>query len=217
MPNVDDAYRGGPMRILALGGIAGPAVFAVVTLVSAALRPNYSHVTSVISELGADGTPYAALMNYAGFVPAGLMLAAFGVALTRLLPRHRLTTAAAVLVVLFGCALAAAGVVSCDPGCPLTGGSFEQLVHDGTGPLMALCLIVAAGVLGIHFRRLPAWRALSIYSLLTSALALMLLFALMSSRATGTLTGLWQRLLLSTLFLWCAVIALRAYRYPASH
>jgi Protein of unknown function (DUF998) len=203
------------MRILALGGIAGPAVFAVVTLVSAALRPGYSHLTSVISELGADGTPYAPLMNYAGFVPAGLMLAAFGVALTRLLPRHRLTTAAAVLVTLFGCALAAAGIVSCDPGCPPNGGSLEQLVHDGIGPLMALFLIVAAGILGIHLRRLAAWHPLASYSMLTSALGLLLLVALISSRQAGTLTGLWQRLLLTALLLWCAVIALRAYRQPA--
>jgi hypothetical protein len=149
-------------------------------------------------------------------VPADLMLAAFGVALAGLLPRHRLSIAAAVLVTLFGFGLAAAGLISCDPGCPQTGGSLEQRVHDGIGPVMALCLIIGAGILGIHFRRLPAWRQLSIYSLLTSALALLFLVALMSSLQTRTLTGLWQRLLLTTLLLWCAVIALRAYRYPAS-
>jgi hypothetical protein len=81
---------------------------------------------------------------------------------------------------------------------------------------MALCLIGGVGILGIHFRGLPSWRHLSLYSLLTSALALLLLVALMSSLETRTLTGLWQRLLLTALLLWCAVIALRAYRYPAS-
>lgn len=204
------------MRLLVLGGVAGPLVFALVSLIAAALRPDYSHLRNVISELGASGTPHAAFMNYAGFVPAGVMFAAFGVALARFLPRHRLTGTAALLVTLFGCGLATAGIISCDPGCPQTGGSLEQRVHDGIGPLMTLSLILSAGILGIYFRRLPAWRHLSIYSLLTSALALLFLVALMRSLKTWTLTGLWQRLLLTTLLVWCAVIARRTYRYPMS-
>jgi hypothetical protein len=151
-------------------------------------------------------------MNYAGFVPAGLMLAAFGVALAALLTRHRVTIAASVLVVLFGCGLTAAGIISCDPGCPQTGGSVEQRLHDGLGPFTVLCLVVAAGILGIQCRRLPAWRHLSVYSLVTSAVALLFLIALMSSLESRTMTGLWQRLLFTALFLWCGVIALRLYR-----
>lgn len=127
------------MRILALGGVAGPAVFAVVVLVSAALRPDYRHLRNLISELGATGTPYAALMNYAGFVPAGLMVAAFGVACAAILPRHRLVTLAAVLVTLFGSGVAASGFVSCDPGCPQSGGSLENLIHDGIAPISIRC------------------------------------------------------------------------------
>jgi hypothetical protein len=203
------------MRVLVLGGVTGPCVFALVTLVAAALRPDYSHLASPISELGANGTPHAALMNYAGFVPAGLMLVAFGVALARLLPRHRLTIGAAVLVTLFGSGLAAAGVISCEPGCPATGGTLQQVVHDAIGPLMVLCLIAGAGILGIHFRRHPAWRYLSSYSLVTSVLGLFFLAALMNSRLqASSLTGLWQRLLLAVLLGWCAVIALQARRHP---
>jgi hypothetical membrane protein len=201
------------MRVLALGGVAGPLVFATVVLVAAAHRPDYSHFTNMISELGATGTPYAAFMNYAGFVPAGLMLAAFGVALAAVLPRQRSTIVAAALVALFGSGAAASGIFSCDPGCPQGGGSLENLVHDRIAPVAFLCQIVAIGILGIHFRRLPAWRPVAIDSLLTSALALLFLVALASSLDTRTLTGLWQRLMLSTLFLWCAVIGLRAYRY----
>jgi len=200
------------MRTLALGGVAGPAVFAVVVFVSAALRPEYSHVKNFISELGARGTPYAALLNYAGFVPAGLMLAALGVALAGVLPRDRLTIVAAALVTLFGCGVATSGVIWCDPGCPQTGGSLENLVHNTIAPISFLSLIVGAGILGIGFRRFPAWRPLSVYSLLTSAFGLLLLVALANSLEARMLTGLWQRLLLATLFLWCAVIALRAFR-----
>jgi len=197
------------MRILALGGVAGPALFTLTTLVIAALRPRYNHVTSMISELGATGTPYAALMNYIGFVPAGLMLAAFGVALARAFPRQRMATAGAVLVTLFGFGMAASGVFSCDPGCPQSGGSFEHVVHDRIAPIIFVCLIAGTAILGIHFRRIPKWHHLGVYSLFTSALSLAFLVALIRSLETRTLTGLWQRLMLATLFLWCAVIGLR--------
>ena len=204
------------MRILALGGVVGPAIFSVVTLVCAALRPRYSHLTNVISELGATGTPNALLMNFAGFVPAGLLLASFGVALLRILPQQRLATAAAALVTLFGCGIAASGIFSCDPGCPQTGGSLEHVIHDRIAPITFLCLIVGAAILGRHFRGLPMWRHLSTYSLLTSALALVFMVALVSSLDARTLSGLWQRLMIAVLFVWCAIVGLRAYRSPAS-
>lgn len=201
-------------RRLAWGGVAGPVLFAAIVLAAASLRPGYSHVESFISELGATGTAYAALLNYAGFVPAGLMIVALGVALAGILPRQRLALAAAALVAIFGAGVAASGVVSCDPGCPQSGGSLENLLHNRIAPLAFLCLIAGAGLLGIQFRRLPAWRALSVYSLLTSGCGLLLLVALASSLDARELTGHWQRLLLAVLFLWCAVVGWRAARRP---
>jgi len=205
------------MRLLTLGGIAGPILFSAVVIVSAALRIDYSHIANFISELGATGTPYASLMNYAGFLPAGLMLAAFGVALVRALPRRRTTILAAILVTLFGAGVAASGIASCDPGCPQIGGSVENLVHNRIAPIAFLCLIAAAGILGVLFRGDTAWRSLSVYSLISSLVGLCLLVALASSLDARELTGLWQRLLLTVLFLWCAVIGLRAFRHPVAH
>jgi hypothetical membrane protein len=205
------------MRLLALGGIAGPILFSAVVIVSAGLRVDYSHVANFISELGATGTPYADLMNYAGFLPGGLMLAAFGVALAKALPRRRVATLAVILVTLFGAGVAASGIASCDPGCPQTGGSVENLVHNRIAPIAFLCLIAAAGILGFVFRGDAAWSSFSIYSIVSSLVGLCLLVALASSLETRELTGLWQRLLLAVLFLWCAVVGLRAFRHPASH
>jgi len=203
------------MRLLALGGAAGPLLFSAVVIVSGTLRVDYSHIANFISELGATGTPHAGLMNYAGFVPAGAMLAAFGVALAKNLPRRRATILAVILVTLFGVGVAVSGIASCDPGCPQSGGSVENLVHNRIAPIAFLCLIGGAAVLGIQFRSVPAWRPLSIYSLVSSLVALCLLVALASSLNTRELTGLWQRLLLVVLFLWCAVVGLRVYRHQS--
>jgi hypothetical membrane protein len=203
------------MRLLALGGVAGPLLFSAVVVAAGVARGNYSHVSNFISELGATGTPYAGLMNYAGFLPTGLMLVAFGIGLAKVLPGRRVASLAAVLVMLFGAGVAASGIASCDPGCPQTGGSVENAVHNAIAPVAFLCLIAGAGILGVHFRSDRDWRSLSVYSLISSVIALCFLVALAMSLDSRELTGLWQRLLLFVLFLWCAVIGLRAYRLSA--
>jgi hypothetical membrane protein len=201
------------IRILSLGGVAGPVLFALITAVSAALRPDYSHTTSFISELGASGTPYAPSMNYLGFVPTGLLLAAFGISLVRITSRRVLVLAGSALVALFGLGVAASGIISCDPGCPQSGGSLENTLHNVIGPLAFIALTCGVGLLGIEFRRLPYFRPFSLYSFVTSVLGLLLIVAIVGSLEAKMLTGLWQRLFLATLFLWCAVIGIRAFRY----
>jgi hypothetical protein len=200
------------MRLALLGGAAGTALFSCAVIVAGALRVDYSHVAGFISELGATATPHAALMNYAGFVPAGMLFAAFGAGLATALARDRAAVAASVLVIVFGIGVSASGIISCDPGCPQAAGSPENLLHNRIGPASFIALIVAVGILAVRFRRHPRWRALSRYSLLTSALAIVFLLALIGSLEARAYTGLWQRLLLSTLLLWCTVVGIRAFR-----
>jgi hypothetical membrane protein len=200
------------MRLLTLAGVAGPVVFLCAVIVSAFLRPDYSHLASFISELGASGSSVASLMNYAGFIGAGLLFAAFGVALALRLPRTPLVWIGSALVSAFGVGVIASGVFSCDVGCPHTGGSLHNAIHNRIGPIAFVCLIAAAGIFGMAFRQLGQWRHLATYSLLTSAGAAVLMVALVRSLDTRLLTGLWQRLLLATLYLWCAVVAIAVYR-----
>ncbi len=199
------------MRLLALGGVAGPLLFITTVAVSAALRPDYRHTSAFISELGATTTTYADLMNYAGFLPTGLLLVAFSVALAYLLPRDRVTRLGVILVGISGAGVSLSGIFSCDAGCPQTGGTVENLVHNAIGPITFASLSIGAGVLGFRFRRSPVWRSLSVYSVLSGAAGLGLLAVLAGSIESRELTGLWQRLLLAVLFLWCAVVSVRAF------
>ena len=203
--------RSGATRIFALGGIAGPLLFTAVTVLCASLRPDYNHYRNLISELGAHGSANATLMNYAGFIPTGIMMIAFGVALSRILPSGRLNTTAAALIMIFGLGVVTSGIFSCDPGCPADG-SLENTIHDRIAPVVFLSLILGIAILGFQFRRTPNWSQLARYSLLTSAVAFVCMIALVVSFNTRTQTGLWQRLMLAALFLWCARIGLNAYR-----
>ena len=75
-------------QYMALGGIAGPFLFTIIMLICSSLREDYNHIAHFISELGATGTPNADLMNFGGFIPAGTMIALFGLSLSGLLPKR---------------------------------------------------------------------------------------------------------------------------------
>jgi hypothetical membrane protein len=200
------------VRWLSLGGLAGPIVFASLVVLCGALRPGYSHVTQFMSELGESGSSHASLMNFLGFVSSGVLLAAFGVSLTYALPRTTLSLAAAALIVVYGLGIVGAGLYSCDRGCPSQNLSPEATMHR----VLSLTAFVAA-ILGIalwayEFRSLAGWRSLWRYSAVTSAVAVVLLLLVGATEQSRTFTGVWQRLFLATLYLWSAVVGLRAFR-----
>jgi hypothetical membrane protein len=199
------------VRWLTLGGIAGPVLFVIALIVCGSLRPDYSHVSQFISELGAVGTPNAAWMNFAGFVPAGLLIAGFGASLAFLLPPGPGSRGIAALVGLFGLGTAVAGLAHCEPGCPQD----QPTLHDGVSVAAFVSAIVASALAARVFRRLPAWRSLSAYSAVSSVAAACLLVALFTSIGSSSSTGLWQRLLVGTLFLWCSVVSVRTFQATA--
>ena len=202
------------MRVLALGGVIAPVWLATVVAFCASLRPGYDHLTQFVSELGASGTPNAALMNYGGFLPTGACLVALGIAMRAGLPRARTTRIAAVLVLLFGSGVFASGLAQCDPGCPQRGASPEGLLHEILGPGSFLCAMVGAALLGWGLRGRDGWSALQRTSIVASALGLCFFIGLATSVETRAWTGLWQRALVATLFLWAAVVGTRLFRNP---
>ena len=58
-------------RHLTLAGIVGPIWFLAVLITLGFNYPGYSHISDVISLLGAVGAPNALLMNVIGFVAFG--------------------------------------------------------------------------------------------------------------------------------------------------
>lgn len=204
------------MRVLALGGVAGPVLFTAMVVLCGALRPDYTHLTQFISELGESGGSRAWLMNFFGFIPSGLFLAVFGASLAYLIPRGLLSVVAAVFIATFGFGVSGAGVYSCDPGCPRQELSAEAALHNAVSVIAFLAGVVGIGLWAYCFRGLASWRSLWRYSAISSAAALVLLLALNASIESRALTGVWQRLFLATLYLWCVVVGLRAFRFASA-
>ena len=200
------------MRTLALGGAAGPALLASATVLCGWLRPGYNHGTEFISALGAQGTPGATLMNLAGFIPSGLLLVGFAVALRGALPRGPMALTVVVLLGLFGAGFTAAGLFSCDSGCPNPSLSLEGAAHDRIAAGMFLAGLGGVALSAVVFRRAAAFHGLWLYSALSAVAGVALLVVLMRSIDAGALAGFWQRLYLATLFAWCAVVGLRTFQ-----
>ncbi len=200
------------MKVLALSGVAGPVLFTTLVMVCGALRPDYSHATQFISELGETGGSHSSLMNVVGFIPSGILLTIFGASLALLFPRTGLSLAAAALVGIFGLGIAGAGVYSCDLGCPRQGISSEATLHRLVSVTAFLSGIVGSGIYAYLFRGVASWRSLWWYSAASSAAALVLLLVLNASVESRAFTGVWQRLFLATLYLWCAIVGIHAFR-----
>jgi hypothetical membrane protein len=195
------------IRFLALGGIAGPILYAVTSLIASAMRTDYNHISQMLSELAATGTPNALLMNVLGFNFSGLMITAFGIALFTSLPPRVLPRVGAILITTFGALMFILGFIACDAGCPEVG-SAENALHDQLSGPAFLSAILATLLLGFAFRRIPAWQKLSLYSFITGLVSIGFLAGLITSFDDREYIGLWQRLLLLTLFLWIIQVAL---------
>jgi len=198
---------------LPLAGLAGPVQSTIVIVICSALRPGYDHIDQFISDLGATGTSHAGLMNFAGFIPSGVIMAVFGVALWTLLPKHLLVRIGASLIILFAVGLVIAGIFSCDPGCPQQGGSMENSIHDAIAGPMFLSAITGVLIFGISFRRSADWKRLSNYSLISAVICYGFFVLLVGSLESRNLTGMWQRLILLIIFIWCGIVGIKLFHF----
>jgi Protein of unknown function (DUF998). len=197
---------------LSLGGLVGPILFTLMTVICSLLHKDYNHLNQFISELGATGITNSTLMNYAGFIPSGLMAAAFGISLLLFLPKSVLSQVGAILISFFGLGVTLAGFFPCDAGCPIKDGSFQNVIHNNVSGPAFLSAIIGIFLLTFAFRRSVSWKSHWVYSLLSGLLAVVFMTLLSIYLESPTLKGLWQRLLLGTVFLWLAITAVRLFR-----
>lgn len=114
--------------------VAATLVAHVPPLVFGALTPGYSHVRHYISELGAVGMPYGAIVSLGTFLPAGLLVVFTCLALASRLPATGAARLGLGLVSLIGVSWVVAAFAPCDAGCPAEG-SARQAVHNLAGAI----------------------------------------------------------------------------------
>jgi len=207
-------------RWLALGAVAGPALFTLAWFVLGFLSPGftifgtliapYSPISQPISGLGLG--PTAPFMN-AAFVLSGLLLLAgvIGVFQTmRPSSRPVARWACVALLALSPLGLVVAGIFTLEEPLPHLLGF---LLGTGT-PVLSFLTV------GFFLRRIPRWRQLGTWLLLGSPLTLLLmvLFFLTFDQATIVAgrgaAGLTQRILVLEVFAWFVAMGWLAFRRP---
>jgi hypothetical membrane protein len=165
-----------------------------------------------MSELGETGGHFAWVMNYFGFMLSAGLILVFVLTFRTPLPRTALNLVGTSLLVVFAVSMFFAGVFSCDVGCPPSGRSVDQKLHDLFSVLAFPAFTAGVFTWGISLFRIVGWRRFGIYSLVTAGLSLILLVAMVQSEASREGTGLYQRLYLGVLFLWLMAMSVRQLR-----
>jgi hypothetical protein len=199
------------IRACSLGGIAGPVLFGSIVFVSAELRPEYSHFSQFMSELGETGSRSEGLMNLAGFLPTAVLVFLSSVAL---LIRFRGTwpgVLGSMCVSLFALGMFAAGLFPCDVSCTPAEPSRTQRLHEAAGMVADPALVLAPLILGLRFRQLEKWRSMFSYSVATFALGFGALVAMVWSLPERHASGVFQRILVGVPFLWLALVSARLW------
>ncbi len=192
-------------------GILAPVLWALVIILCGGLRPEYSHLTQYISELGERGGSTEFIMRYAAFVPTGLMHTAFAAYLYVAFKGSPLATIAATLLAINGIARIVAGMFPCEIGCALPRLLLSQKLHSLAAGVGFFALIGASVLWGFVFRRYQSLRGLSAYSIGSGCLGLVFLALMSWGAELRTGTGLYERLSTGVLSLWVLVFAARLW------
>jgi len=198
-----------------LCGILAPLLWAFAIVFCGSLRPEYSHFTQYISELGERGSSTEFIMRYAGFLPTGLMHMAFAAFLYVAFRGSRLAVIAATLLAINGLARIGAGLFPCEPGCVGPALSLSQQLHSLSARIGFFALIGAAVTWGIFLRRYRSLRGLSLYSVGSGTVGLVFLLLMAWSAELKAGTGLYERLSSGVLSLWVLVFAAKLWRLKA--
>ncbi len=194
-----------------LCGLLAPLLWAFAIVFCGSLRPEFSHFTQYISELGERGSSTEFTMRYMGFVPTGAMHMAFAAFLFAAFRGSKLAAIAATLLAINGLARIGAGLFPCEPGCAGPKVLLSQQLHSLSAAIGFFAFIGASVLWGIVLRSYRSLRALSPYSVACGILGLVFLLLMVWSDERRAGTGLYERLSSGVLSLWVFVFAARLW------
>ena len=203
-------------RILLLCGVISPVVYVVGTVLGAALRPGYSHITDTVSELMSPGSPNKPLMHTL-FTASAVFSTLFGVGVWQFVRASGRSTTAGVVgaVLLFAVGLVnilTAAVFPQDPmGAPAT---FQGKMHIILVAALSVMAMLATLLLGLWARQVDVLVGYGTYTL--ASLTVMLLTGGLAVATTEKpVMGLTERLAVVAVMQWNVVTGLKLFSLAA--
>jgi len=201
------------LRLLAICGVIGPVIYAIVVLTLGLLRPGYNPVTQSMSEFGEVGAPNAIVMNAAGFILLGLLMIAFTFGLHRGISKGKGSKIGPALLAVTGVGLVGAGIFPCDPGC--VDESLIGIVHSIFSTISAFAGIFAPFAISRRLKKDSLWQGYWAYSVVTGVMALGV-SAVYGLEILELWKGALQRVSMGIHLLWIEVMAIRLLRLSIS-
>jgi len=197
---------------LGRAAVAGPIAFTIAWLIGGLVQDEYSFRQEDISALAALDAQHAWIM-ITGFVLLGVGTIALAAGLASTL-KYPSAVIGSVLLMIAGIGLAVVGLARNDCSTELRACaarvdagevSSHHQIHDNVSLIIFLALIAASLVFARAFGEDDRWRPLRTYCIVTSVLGFALLVLYVIEPA-ATWNGLVQRIFVSVLFVWIAVV-----------
>ena len=201
---MSDRYQ----RFLAICGIIAPIIFIIILIIASLLRPDYSHLTNFVSELGAVGAPYAIIQRI-NFVLTGILIVAFTFGLHRGIGDGKGSIIGPLLVAIFGLSAVMSGIFSTDTIQP---GSFSDIMHSMSSAIGSVAAIIAFFTISERLEKDILWKPYRSFSIVIAIVAIIGSVVGVGILGAIGIPGLGQRLFLAVLFLWIEVMAIRLFQ-----
>jgi len=195
-------------KFLAICGIIAPIIFAIIVIIAGLLRPDYSHLTNFVSELGAVGAPNA-IMQRINFVLVGIPIVAFTFGLHRGIGEGKGSIIGPLLIAIFGLSAVVSGIFSTDPIQP---GSFSDIMHSMSSAIGSIAAILAFFIISERLEQDTLWRRYRYFSIVIAFVAIVVSVVGVGLLGVLGAPGLAQRLFMAVLFLWIEVMAIRLFQ-----
>lgn len=209
-------------RLLACGVVGGP-MFVIALLVAGSLRPGYSQLRNLGSQLSVSDHGWSQIAN---FVVTGVLMILCAAGMWRALRPGWGSTWGPILIGVGGIALVCAGIFVTDPaqGYPVgvppgpttaANSTYHGQVHGIAGMIAFVLPSVATVVFARRFTadRAVGGRRWAAYSLLTTTLVGLFFVAHLAAGVQvgglGELAGLFQRVAIAVGWIWIGVVAAR--------
>ena len=196
-----------PRKVALYCGIVGPILWLALIAIAGAVRPDFSHLTHFISELGERGSSTEALMRGAAFGFTGFLYVCFALGLLATFRQGWVFAAACLLIAVEGIGRVGAGIFPCDPGCIRV--TATQDLHKLFATVGFSSGILAAILWGVLFRGLAPFRSLSWLAIGSGLVALVSLLLMSWEGNPWGGPGLFEHLATAVLSLWLLVFAVR--------
>jgi hypothetical membrane protein len=200
------AEQSNVLKSLAICGILGPILYAVVIAVIGLLHPEYNHVSQSMSELGAANAPYAVIINTLGFPLLGLFMIAFAIGIDCGIKRNRAYIVGPALIVLSGLSLVMTGIFQCDPGCIDV--TWVGTSHSVFATIAAISFSIAPIFIAVRQWADSRWRRYTAFSwaIAMTTLALSMLYSLDTFESY---VGLLQRMSMGLPLVWMVITSIK--------